>query len=211
MGSILLPEASLRITMGMLVMGSIISPRIFISTSTCEPPWLATSNVYTGGTKPQLLLAGLSRLCGLRQKFPDVFPSGLRYSSSAHHSRQLFDSCRSGQWLHMRDGPTIENQFLDAVLMTCECSDLRQMRHAKYLVPRCKFLKLLSHSFGSLSPNARIDFIEHQGLLSPIDDHDRTQRQHDARQLASGRDFVQWAGLFARVSGNSKFCPIYTP
>src|SRR5277367_1766773 len=39
----MLPATSLRITMGMLVTGSIISPRIFISTSMLGPPSLVVS------------------------------------------------------------------------------------------------------------------------------------------------------------------------
>src|SRR6516164_9177957 len=50
MGSTVSESDSRRITMGMLVTGSIIRPRIFISTSIVVPPWIVQSYARCGGS-----------------------------------------------------------------------------------------------------------------------------------------------------------------
>src|SRR5262245_40553326 len=151
-----LPQASFRITMGMLVIGSIIRPRIFISTST-------GSSLCNYFTAMYILLASKSKeanhfeLRNLQwehsnsqfenckfefrssspaclQEFFHMPPRRVGHARPAHHACQFFDSLLSRQTVHTGDGSSIQHLFLDPILMVGESSDLRQMGYTQHLI-----------------------------------------------------------------------------
>src|SRR5271165_1374828 len=100
MGRTVSESASLRITTGMLVAGSVISPRIFISTSIVVPP--AACPVIRRNFRPCKAFAPLPNLARLLKKSAMPMPRGLksardeknkqhgRWPKGQHYPKSLF-------------------------------------------------------------------------------------------------------------------------
>src|SRR5579883_3174463 len=115
MGRIPLPQASLRITMGILVIGSIIRPRIFISTSKGSSLLIAKYILFVQLCKPLCVSVPSVSLCLTRlhslQELLYMLPCGIRHPGPAHHPDKLFNPGLSYQGFNPCDGPAVENNF----------------------------------------------------------------------------------------------------
>src|SRR5436190_6699293 len=114
--------------MGMLVIGSIIRPRIFISTST-------GSSSLDGTLLQNIFFWSLfsRRVYGL-QEFLHVLTGRIGDSRTAHHPDEFFDTSLACERVYASDGASFMYAFFDPELMVGERRNLRQMSHTKNLI-----------------------------------------------------------------------------
>src|SRR4051794_2057904 len=84
-------------------------------------------------------------------------------------------------------------------MMVCKRRDLRKVSDADDLVVGCHALELLAHLERGLAANTSIDFVkEVNANAAAIGDH-TTDREHEARKLAAGRNLAQRTSRLAAV------------
>src|SRR5262249_49747606 len=102
------------------------------------------------------------------KKLLDMTSSRLGNPGSTHHTGELVDAGIASHKFDTGDGPPIENDLFDAVLIVGKGGHLRQVSHADDLITGREFLELTPHGFCGFSPDTGINFIKNKGLMGTV-------------------------------------------
>ena len=84
------------------------------------------------------------------------------------------------------------------------------MRHAQHLPCARELGELFRHALGSPARNAGVDLVEHHRHHAVLLGQHVFECQHDARQLAAGRDLLDGAQRLAHIGGHQKRHGVHT-